>query len=167
MKNLSLFSLLIFAGLITSCGENSQPCYPIDGNRIHIQVLDREGKDLLDQTQEGVYQSNNIKIYYERNGKLEEFYDGGLSNMRRNFRIDPPDVGEDYYGMNVILDAEKTVIQWNNIEADTLLAKIVGSGNPDFCPTRFVQEIYHQGDLKWDGSTFKTGMGFTIIKQRQ
>jgi hypothetical protein len=166
MKKLPLFFLLIFAGLITSCEENFRPCYPIDSNRIHIQVLDGEGKDLLDQTQEGVYQSNRIKIYYERNGKLEEFYNGGHSNMRRNFRIDPPGESEDYYGMQVILDTEKTVIQWNNTEADTLLAKIVPSNNPDFCPTRIVREIYHQGDLKWDGSTSMTGRGFTIVKER-
>jgi len=166
MKNLLFFFLLIFTGLITSCEENFQPCYPIDSNRIQIQVFDSVGNDLLDQTQEGAYQSNRIKIFYEQNGKLKEFYNGGHSNMRRNFRIDPPEAGEDHYRIQVILDAEKTVIQWNNTEADTLLAKIVPSNNPDFCPTRIVREIYHQGNLKWDGTTSMTERGFTIIKDR-
>lgn len=165
MKKLILVFLIIVAGFIISCEEGAQPCYPIDSNRIHIQVLTREGEDLLDQMQAEAFHSNTIKIYYERNGTLEEFYNGGLTNMRRNFRIDPPEAREGYYGMLVILDSEKTVIQWNATEADTLLAKIVPGGDPDFCPRRIVQEIYHQGDLNWDGSTPMTGRGFTIVKK--
>jgi hypothetical protein len=166
MKKLPLCILAIFTGFLNSCKEDSQPCYPIDNNQIRIQVIDREGKDLLDQTQAGAFHSNTIKIYYERNGTLEEFYNGQMTNMRRNFRIIPPEAGEDFYSMEVILDTEKTVIQWNISEADTLFANIVPIGDPDFCPTRMVQEVYHQGELKWDGSTSMTGRGFTIVKER-
>ncbi|WP_100628173.1 hypothetical protein [Algoriphagus formosus] len=165
MKKLPLFFLVILAGFLSSCEEGTQPCYPIDNNRINIQVLDQEGKDLLDQTKELAFSSNQIKIFYERNGSLEEFYNGQMTNMRRNFRIIPLEAGEDFYSMEVILDTEKTVIQWNASEADTLFANIVPIGDPNYCPTRMIKEVYHEGELKWGGSTSMTGRGFTIVKE--
>lgn len=166
MRTSTPFFLMILSGLLLSCEEDAQPCYPVDSNQVHIQVVDGDGKDLLDQTDAGAYQSSTIKIYYERNGSLEEFYNGDLSTMRRNFRIDPPNVEVYQYSILVILEAEKTVIQWNAVEADTLVATIASKDSPDFCPTARVSEIYHHGELKWDGSTSQTRREFTIVKER-
>ena len=70
-----------------------------------ITVVDRQGNNLLDPNQEGAYDPKEIKIFYERNGNMEEFYEGHL-DMPRNFRIDPPEFERDYI-MALVLDSEK------------------------------------------------------------
>lgn len=81
--------------------------------------------------------------------------------MPRNFRIDRPEFDRDYI-MALVLDSEKTVIQWNETEADTIQAEI-----HDDASSVIVQKVYYMGELKWDGETATRGRGFTIIKERQ
>ncbi|MBN3582649.1 hypothetical protein JYB64_09670 [Algoriphagus aestuarii] len=160
MKNLisivSIFLLLI----VNSCKENEQPTFFTVDMMAFITVLDKQGNNLLDPNQEGAYDFRDIKIYYKRNGIMEEFYEAHL-DMPRNFRIDPPEFERDYI-MALVLDSEKTVIQWNKTEADTIQAEI-----QDDASSVIVQKVYFMGELKWDGETATKGRGFTIIKERQ
>lgn len=164
MKNLIHAFLIIVAGIFISCNEENLPHYPIDDNRVFIRVLDEHGIDLLDQTQAKSYKANVIKIFYERKGQLEEFYNGGLTNMRRNFRIDPPELDENHHRMKLIIESEVTVIQWNESEADTLYSEIVYDEKYN---KMSVTKVYHQGELIHSNTPALTGREFTIIKQRQ
>jgi hypothetical protein len=122
-----------------------------------INVVDRQGNNLLNPSIEGSYNSKDIKIFYEINGEMTEFFEANL-DMPRNFRIDPPEFERDYI-MALVVGAEKTVIQWNETEADTLQAEIFDDGR-----SLIVLKVYHQGELKWDCATSKTGRGLTILK---
>jgi hypothetical protein len=159
MKKLSQILLILIAGIFTSCNEETFPCCPpINSDMVNTTVLNAQGNNLLNPTLEGSYRANVIKIFYEEEGKLEEFFNGGHSNMRRNFRIISPELGSDYL-MSLVLK-EKTVIQWNETQADTLKAEIFDDGM-----RLILRKVYHNGELKWDRETLKTGEGgITIIK---
>ncbi len=159
MKNLT-YVFIFLTAFISSCKENEQPQFATVDMMAFITVLDEEENNLLDPKQEGFYSSKDIKIFYERNGKLVEFYESNL-DMPRNFRIDPPEFERDYI-MALVLDSEKTIIQWNEAEADTIQSEIYDNGK-----SILVLKVFHQGKLKWDGATATTGRGFTIVKQRQ
>lgn len=160
MKNLLSVISIFLVLFISSCSQEGQPQFATVDMMAFITVLDEQGNNLLDPKQEGFYSSKDIKIFYERNGKLVEFYESNL-DMPRNFRIDPPEFDRDYI-MAIVLNSKKTVIQWNEMESDTIQAEIYDNG-----ASIIVRKVYHNGELKWNGETAKTGRGFTIIKQRQ
>jgi hypothetical protein len=80
-----------------------------------------------------------------------------MTTMRRNFRIQEPELDSNYR-MNLILK-EKTVIQWNTLDADTLEAEIKDNG-----VFLHLLKVYHRGELKWDVTQTMTRMEFTIVK---
>ena len=55
-----------------------------------ITVVDRQGNNLLNPSNEGSYMSNDIKFFHEIKGEMKEFFEGKI-NMLRSFRIDPPE----------------------------------------------------------------------------
>lgn len=156
MKTLS-YSLILIALMSFSCNENEQPQFATVDMMAFITVLDEQGNNLLDPSQEGSFKAKDIKIFYERDGKITEFFEGHL-DMPRNFRIDPPEFDREYI-MALVLDSKKTVIQWNETESDTIQAEIYDDG-----ASIIVLKVYHQGELKWNGETAMKGRGFTIIK---
>lgn len=158
MKNLIYYFPLVFVLLIISCSKEDQPQFATVSQMTFITLLDKQGNNLLNPSQEGYYDPQNIKIFYERNGRLEEFYQDHL-DMPRNFRIDPPEFERDYI-MALVLDSKKTVIRWNDNESDTIRAEFMDGG----IPNAIVTKVYFNGELKWDGFTSMTGRGFTIIK---
>jgi hypothetical protein len=160
MKNLFSIVSILLVLLISSCKENEQPQFFTVDMMAFITVVDKQGNNLLDPNQEGAYDPRDIKIFYERDGNMEEFYEARL-DMPRNFRIDPPEFDRDYI-MALVLDSEKTVIQRNETEADTIQAEI-----HDNASSVIVQKVYYMGELKWDGETATRGRGFAIIKERQ
>lgn len=157
MKNLSQTLLIIFAFMNLACKEDEQPNFAVVDTVAFITVLDQQGNNLLDPSHEGSFKAKDIKIFYERNGEMIEFFEGHL-DMPRNFRIDPPEFGSDYL-MALVLDAKKTVIQWNKTESDTLLAEI-----HDDARSVVVRQVSHKGELKHDTKTSITRREFTIIK---
>jgi hypothetical protein len=159
MKAFSYLFILI-AVMSFSCKENEQPQFATVDVMAFITVLDEQGNNLLDPSQEGSFKAKDIKIFYEQNGKMEEFFQAHL-DMPRNFRIDPPELGSDYL-MAISLSNEKTVIQWNEFESDTLIAEIeqMGQVGAGF----FVKKVFYKGEIKYDISTSTTGREFTIIK---
>lgn len=158
MKNFNYAIRIILVLLIISCATEESPQFATISQMTFITLLDEQGNNLLDPSQEGYYDPKNIKIFYERNGKLEEFYENHL-DMPRNFRIDPPEFERDYI-MALVLDSKKTVIKWNDNERDSIQAEFMDGG----IPNAIVTKVYFNGELKWDGFTSMTGRGFTIIK---
>jgi hypothetical protein len=135
---------MVFVLMTISCSQEEVPESAIVIDRmIFITMLDSQGNNLLDPKHERYYDPSQIRIFYDRNGKLEEFFQGHL-DMRRNFRIILPELGRDYT-MALALDSEKTVIQWNGLESDTIQAEVY----TDFPHTR-VTKVYFNGELKWD-----------------
>lgn len=69
----SSFCLIILAILSASCKENEQPQFFTVDMMAFITVVDKQGNNLLDPNQEGAYDPSEIKIFYERDGNMEEF----------------------------------------------------------------------------------------------
>lgn len=163
MKHLTQLVLIIFAFGTFSCDKHMDPCCPIGNNAINLKVQDREGNDLLDQKRAKSFRENVIKIFYERAGELEEYFNGGHSNMRRNFWIISPHVDEKYHQMRLIIDSEVTVIQWNEHEADTLYSEIVYDKEFN---QKHIQKVFHKGELKYSNDPSHIKAGFIITKER-
>lgn len=158
MKNLIYALTMVFVLMTSSCSKDEVPGSAVVFDMmVFITILDSQGNNLLDPNQEGYFDPRHIKIFYDRNGKLEEFFEGHL-DMPRNFRIDPPEFGRDY-GMDLVLDSEKTLIQWNEHESDTIHAEIFKTDAPHIRVTK----VYFNGELKWDIEDL-TGREITIIK---
>jgi hypothetical protein len=157
MKTLIRIIPILLLINLSSCEERGEPLFGTIDMMTFITVVDRQGNNLLNPSNVGSYKPKDIKIFYEINGEMIEFFEGNL-DMPRNFRIDPPEFESDYI-MALVVGAEKTVIQWNETETDTLQAEIFDDGR-----SLIVLKVYHQGELKWDGATSKTGRGLTIIK---
>ena len=158
MKNLIYALTMVFVLMTSSCSKDEVPGSAVVFDMIvFITISDSQGNNLLDPNQQGNYDPNHIKIFYERNGKLEEFYESHL-DMPRNFRIDPPEFERDY-GMALALDSEKTVIQWNENESDTIQAELYKTDDPHIRVTK----VYFNGELKWDAADL-IDREITIIK---
>lgn len=160
MKNLITNILLGLALVLSSCSEEEQPQFATISTMTFITVLDQKGNNLLDPNQEDAYDQKEIKTFYERDGKMEEFFAAHL-DMPRNFRIDPPMYGKDYL-MAVALDSEKTVIKWNKTESDTIQAEFLDNKDQAI----FVSKVYFKGELKYDAQSTMNRREFTIIKDR-
>lgn len=158
MNSFSKIIVTALSIILFSCIKDDQPQFATVDIVAFITVLDEQGNNLLDPKQASSYDPNKIRIYYERNGKMEEFFEANL-DMPRNFRIDPPQFGNDYL-MAIGLDAEKTVIKWNETESDTLYAEFRENKEEAIIVTK----VFHSGELKHDSKTAKTRREFTIIK---
>jgi hypothetical protein len=160
MKNLGQLVLLVFALMNFSCNEFEEPNSTVIDTMAFITVLDANGNNLLNPNQEDSFQPGEIKIFYERKGKMEEFFQGNL-DMPRNFRIEPPEFGSDYL-MAVSLE-EKTIIQWNDTQSDTLRAELALLGKKGAAGF-MITKVFYKEDIKYDAGTANTRREFTIIK---
>ncbi|EPA00243.1 hypothetical protein A33Q_0114 [Indibacter alkaliphilus LW1] len=159
MKN--LIYLLPFLLLMVSACSKEEEALPNLGvfidTSVVITILDEQGNNRLDPNHVRYLDPEDIKIFYEINGRLEEFYEDHL-DMPRNFRINQPGFGRDY-NLALFL-SEKTVIQWNENESDSIEAEIYRSD--DLNRIQLIK-VYFNGDLKWDNASL-TASEFTIIK---
>ncbi|MHA7130287.1 hypothetical protein [Algoriphagus namhaensis] len=103
MKNLINAFFVTLMLILSSCREMEQPQFATVNVMAFITVLDQQGNNLLNPNIEGSFKANEIKIFYEREGKMEEFFEGHL-DMPRNFRIVSPEAGNDYL-LALALDA--------------------------------------------------------------
>lgn len=158
MKSLIHALSIVLVLMTNSCSKDEVPGSAASFDTlIFITILDKQGNNLLDPNQEGYYDPRHIKIFYDRNGRMEEFYEGHL-DMPRNFRIDAPEFERDYV-MALVLDSEKTIIRWNEHESDTIQAEF---HKTDF-PSIRVTKVYFNSELKWDIEDL-IGREITIIK---
>lgn len=160
MKEIIRVLLMFFTLICFSCKEEEQPNFAVVDMMTFITVLDQQGNNLLDPRNTGSFEAKDIKIFYERNGKMEEFFQANL-DMPRNFRIDPPELGSDYL-MALALESETTIIHWNEVESDTLRAEIEHLGQEG--SGIVVKKVFYMDEIKYDIATSTTGREFTIIK---
>ncbi|EKB48732.1 hypothetical protein [Cecembia lonarensis] len=163
MKNPIYILPLVLLFLFSAC-SNEEQMPTIGGFTLDrvltLKILDEEGNDLLDPDHERYLDPSKIKVFYERDGRMVEFIQSHL-DMPRNFRVDPPHEFQDTYLMFLVLDSEKTVIQWNENESDTIRAEFFKYSGRDFLLK--VTKVFFNGELKWDVES-KSRRKVTIIK---
>jgi hypothetical protein len=163
MKNSIYIFPMVLVLLFSACSNEEQ--LPTFGgftlDRVVIlKILDEEGNDLLDPDHERYLDPSKIKVFYERDGRMIEFIAPHL-DMPRNFRVDPPHEFQNNYLMFLVLDSEKTVVQWNEKDSDTIHAEFFKYSGSSFLLK--VTKVFFNDELKWDVES-KSRRKFTIIK---
>ncbi|WP_373523942.1 hypothetical protein [Aquiflexum sp.] len=163
MKNPIYIFPLVLLFLFSACSNEEQlPTeggFTVDTVAI-LKILDEEGNNLLDPGHERYLDPSKIKVFYERDGRMIEFIEPHL-DMPRNFRIGPPHEFRNDYVMFLVLDSEKTVVQWNENDSDTIHAEFFKYSGSSFL--LMVTKVLFNGELKWDAES-KSEREFTIIK---
>lgn len=160
MKTLGILLLIsVFAGLLTGCVEQSGTNGISISASTLVSVLDDKGNNLLDPEFEGAFKSEEIKIFYIRNGKIEEFFNPDL-DMPRNFRVYKHEVTDEYM---LVLGLEyETIVQWREGVTDTLRTEFYYfRENSGFR----VDKIHYKGKVVYDyDATGGENPNFTIRK---
>ena len=128
MKNLkNVVALILILTAIMSCKKDEEERmvgYYVDMG-FYISIKSNLGEDLLDPNNPNSYKSDDIKILYLRDGKMQEVFNSAM-DFPRNFRIDEYDDG---YKMLVFLDDSetntKTFVKWNATEIDEIEVEVV------------------------------------------
>ncbi len=135
MKN--LIFLLLATTLIVSCSSddnNNDDNYYNLQTGIDFLVSNQNGDDLLNPNTTNAYSAESIKIFYLKDGIVEEIYNSNLA-LPRNFKIvSPEDSGEETYFMRIFLNnfvSENaiTYIEWNETDTDTIRANFNNGDN--------------------------------------
>lgn len=153
--------LLLVAGFITSCKNPSDPgrlCTNIDV-AAEIKVINAQGENLLNQTTSGYYAPGDVRLYYLKEGVKSEVYNPSLT-YPRNFLIIDNGNGDNL--IEVFLnegsannEITTTLLQWRNGDVDTLNALITREKNGIGCTSVICSQIYCNGKLKYDMSTYQ------------
>ncbi|WP_194976900.1 hypothetical protein [Aquiflexum lacus] len=163
MKNSIYIFPMVLVLLFSACSNEEQlpniGGFTVDTVAI-LKILDEEGNDLLDPGHERYLDPSKIKVFYERDGRMIEFIETHL-DMPRNFRIGSPHEFRNEYVMFLVLDSEKTVVQWNENDSDTIHAEFFKYSGSSFM-IRVIKVLFN-GELKWDAES-KSAREFTIIK---
>ena len=134
MKNLTL--IILTSILIISCNsddDNEDNFYALETG-IDFLVSNQNGDDLLNPNTFNAYSSENIKIFYLKDGVVEEIYNSNL-DLPRNFKIvAPEDSGIEKYYMSIFLnnfvsDNAITYVEWNETDTDTIRANFNNGDN--------------------------------------
>jgi len=136
MKNAIILFLL---GIImVSCNSddenNNTPSYYNLNAGVEFKVSSPSGVDLLNPNNANAYLAENIKIYYLRNGEVEEIYNPNMTAPRNFTIVTPEDSGEDFYVMTIGLNSSGlenviTYIEWNDTDTDTIRANFRSGNN--------------------------------------
>lgn len=129
--------IYIIALTIFSCSSdnnnNNNSFYALD-TTLYFKVSSSKGFDLLDPNNQDTYPEENIKIYYLRNGQVDEIYNSN-ADTQRNFKIlQPVDSDVEFYTMkihlnNSTLENAITYIEWNEMDTDTIRANFRSGDN--------------------------------------
>ncbi len=166
----TIFPCMVILALLLGCKKTE----PTDGVFIHtsieFSVVDADGNDLLDPRTEHSINPADIRIYYLKEGKLEEVYDSRLDDPR-NFSIRAPGqyAGPDTgYRMRVIVNSPESItgssethIQWGELGRDIIHAEFRGS--PSFS-VLMVNKVWLNGDAIWDLDKEVSDAHFTLVK---
>ena len=151
--------------LIISCNSsddhNNENSYYNLSTGIDFLVTNQNGDDLLNPNTLNAYSSENIKIFYLKDGVVEETYNPNF-DFPRNFAIvSPEDSGAETYFMRIFLnnsvsDNAITYIEWNETDTDTIRANFNNGDNYSM-----VTKAWYNEELVFDESIYTL---FTIIK---
>lgn len=123
-----LAALLTILGLTTN--SSCEKSIPTNVDIVtHLVVLDDQSRNLLSPDTPGFLKKEDIRIFYLKNGALEEVYHPNYT-WPRNFDIIKNDLGE--YAMILVPDEgtsngeiTSTIIKWNDSNQDTLKAQMI------------------------------------------
>ncbi len=147
MRTIILILAIAFLGGCTS-DENLQQF--VLATSIQFSVSDAEGNDLLDPENPDSYKHSDIKLYYKKEGKYEEVYEGHLDSPRK---INIYKHIKEYRIGVSLNDSEKemqpeTLIKWNENETDTVKCEVYRAEG-----IVRVVKVWLNGSLIWDAES--------------
>lgn len=159
MKNLIMLLSVIFLSSCTSDDEKKNEFNY--STAFEMIVKNSEGIDLLNPNSFNSLNTNNIKLYYLKNGVSEEVYNPSL-DLPRNYTIYLHSDG--IYRIRIFpneIQSEEfpiTYIKWNETDTDTIKCKLKYTENAIVLEKVWFNEVF-----KLD-TTLNHGLTFEILK---
>lgn len=144
---------IITAVLVSACSDENEG-FVVDTG-LDIAVRDSAGNDLLDPQNPSSFKEGEIRLFYLRDGKAVEFFEG-----HRGYSIYEH---EHEFRLGVSLNSDKneefpvTILQWNTSDMDTLKCHIRRRSGSVICDKVWLNE-----DLVWEA--YKTERFIEMIK---
>jgi hypothetical protein len=173
MKNILIFLLAV---LLLGCSKSDDTsATPASGmNRdtyVYMTYRNANGADLLDSSTPGHFKETDLRLYYVRDGIVDEVYDSNM-DMPRNMRLesteqgvallvftDEPPQAKPVAG-KIVTGGAITLLKLNNTTTDTITTAW------ERRPGNFqVIKVWYNGELKWDRSTTPIKPLITIVKE--
>jgi hypothetical protein len=154
MKNTLLLSITLCL-LMLGCKKKDAPEKFSLAAGIEIHIKSPDGKNLLDPNIPGYFRSEDINIYYLKNGVKERVSDM-LMDTPENFRIAESEAGENYLILGVSQNPDQagistTYIEFNNGEfTDIVTAEIIKNSS-----VSYYNKVWYNNELKFDPATMK------------
>lgn len=173
MKNTLLLLLAFF--LLGCSKSDDSPAVPIGGmtrdTYVYMTYRNAAGADLLDSSTPGYFKETDLRLYYVRDGIVDEVYDSNM-DMKRNMRLesteqgvallvftDEPPQAKPVAG-KVVTGEAIALLKLNNTITDTITTAW------ERRPGSFkVVKMWYNGELKWDRSTTPIKPLVTIVKE--
>jgi len=159
-----LFTIVLLAG----CEKYESPCPKWDQISISIQmmVVDSAGNNLLGDTIPNGIDPERIRLYDEKNGKVQLRYNPNLDVPFWVSYVNEPGRERIVFTPNISVPGEEyitTYIDWGNGDRDTVLSYVWRNGecdNPIIC-----KKVWFNGVLMYPDSAIKElGRAFRIVK---
>ncbi|MBD0404859.1 hypothetical protein [Flammeovirga sp. EKP202] len=163
LKAYKVLPLLIM--FVMGCTEHdTEMCCPQnDETSYEFSILNRQGKDLLDASEEGTYNTNKIKLYRLKNGNrsLVEYTDGTSPVGYYIYKYEGINRIRLYFGNNDDLITEG-IIEWSENESDMIkLEEELQNENDN---VRKLVKITYNNVVVWDMSKNLPQRYFQVIK---
>jgi len=161
-----IFFLLMICSLISCTSEDSGRSnnYVVKVG-FHFNVLNNNGKDLLNEDTPNNLNSNDIRIeHLNKNGNYEVFYYEHLDS-KYGYEIYTDtiphifDYGNRPFKEFIINNKTTGIIKWNATERDTIVTEIEETHN-----TQIATKVWVNGELKYDMHNGLTPEVITIVK---
>lgn len=147
MRNLILTIVIISS--IVSCNsknENEPINYNID-TKIDILVKNSEGIDLLNPSNEYLFNLNNLKVYYILNGENKQT-DFKILNLQEGINGATAKYSLRMFPNNYASNDVITYIKWNDIDIDTLKTNYKSGKNSVIC-----SKVLYNNKVVYDPAT--------------
>lgn len=119
------------------------------GTSVRFQVLDDEGKDMLDPKTPNHFDTSKIRIFYLLNNVKHEFYKGHLTNSRGYMIYEPENEKASRIAIHLNTEDKSkkttTYVQWNEKITDTIEATFEITD----CYIKR-NKVWYNGKLIWD-----------------
>lgn len=139
MKNLLIISFFCIFFSCSKHDDNPKNSFYLDQS-IKIKLENNSGENLLNTAN---YNENDIKIFYKINGQLVEVFIPNLDSPK-GFKI----INENnnnymvlFLNATVTEALPETVIQWNELESDTIKVNYVRTENSSFWNFMWLNDV--------------------------
>lgn len=146
-----LITILLF--MVYGCNKDQSDIVDVG---IQIYLQDKNGNDLLNPTSVNTYNNQNIKIFYNNNNEVSEYFCSQCTTMQNGYEIliYPPANSNYAFVLSPNINIQNnstdpvTYIQWNETDRDTIQCHIdrdVDAGSI------ICTKVWYNGVLKCDG----------------